>query len=114
MAHIYRWHAGDAQKAAVERLCVPRLSLSLLCDPLNISPTDRLENEHLGNMDQYRVTREVPLPYTFDDRSHETDMDEDDRQSISSWRSRRMGQRSKTPQSDAQTRVQDMDAPADI
>lgn len=25
----------------------------------------RLENEHLGNMDQYRVTREVPLPYNL-------------------------------------------------
>ena len=24
----------------------------------------RLENEHIGNIDQYRVTREVPLPYT--------------------------------------------------
>jgi len=23
----------------------------------------RVENEHLGNMDQYRVTREMPLPY---------------------------------------------------
>ncbi|KAF8331469.1 EXS family-domain-containing protein [Cantharellus anzutake] len=27
----------------------------------------RVENEHLGNMDQYRVTREVPLPYSRDD-----------------------------------------------
>ncbi|KAK7034489.1 Xenotropic and polytropic retrovirus receptor 1 [Paramarasmius palmivorus] len=27
----------------------------------------RLENEHLGNMDQYRVTREVPLPYSLDE-----------------------------------------------
>jgi len=26
----------------------------------------RLENEHLGNVDQYRVTREVPLPYPPD------------------------------------------------
>jgi len=25
----------------------------------------RLENEHLGNVDQYRVTREIPLPYSF-------------------------------------------------
>lgn len=25
----------------------------------------RLENEHLGNVDQYRVTREVPLPYSL-------------------------------------------------
>ena len=41
--------------------------------------TDRLENEHLGNMDQYRITREVPLPYSFDEINHETDVgDEDD------------------------------------
>jgi len=39
----------------------------------------RLENEHLGNMDQYRITREVPLPYSFDELQHETDVgDEDD------------------------------------
>ncbi|KAI0346442.1 EXS-domain-containing protein [Trametopsis cervina] len=49
----------------------------------------RLENEHLGNVDQYRVTREVPLPYSFDDAGHETEGDEDDKKSISSWRSRR-------------------------
>ncbi|KAG5646760.1 hypothetical protein DXG03_002446 [Asterophora parasitica] len=45
---------------------------------------DRLENEHLGNMDQYRVTREVPLPYSFDDarvaaEGHDDDEDEDDK-----------------------------------
>lgn len=37
---------------------------------------DRLENEHLGNMDQYRITREVPLPYSFDDVLPESDEDE--------------------------------------
>lgn len=37
----------------------------------------RLENEHLGNMDQYRITREVPLPYSFDSPQHEDDDDED-------------------------------------
>jgi len=36
----------------------------------------RLENEHLGNMDQYRVTREVPLPYAFDG-GHSGDQDDD-------------------------------------
>ncbi|KAG7094754.1 hypothetical protein E1B28_005570 [Marasmius oreades] len=36
----------------------------------------RLENEHLGNMDQYRVTREVPLPYSLDDDAE----DDDDKQ----------------------------------
>ncbi|KAG1736103.1 EXS-domain-containing protein, partial [Suillus paluster] len=35
----------------------------------------RLENEHLGNMDQYRIIREVPLPYSFDNPQ---DDDEDD------------------------------------
>ena len=40
---------------------------------------DRLENEHLGNMDQYRITREVPLPYSFDELNKEMDEgDEDD------------------------------------
>ncbi|KAI0266051.1 EXS family-domain-containing protein [Gloeopeniophorella convolvens] len=38
----------------------------------------RLENEHVGNVDQYRITREVPLPYSFDDLSRETDVGEDD------------------------------------
>lgn len=38
----------------------------------------RLENEHLGNMDQYRVTREVPLPYLFDDPHRDSDRDDDD------------------------------------
>jgi len=36
----------------------------------------RLENEHLGNMDQYRVTREVPLPYQIDGTAQD-DGDED-------------------------------------
>ena len=41
-------------------------------------------------MDQYRVTREVPLPYSFDDMGHETDGDEDDEsKSISSWKKRK-------------------------
>ncbi|KAH9973864.1 EXS family-domain-containing protein [Lactifluus volemus] len=43
----------------------------------------RLENEQIGNMDQYRITREVPLPYSLDDVSLETDMgDEDDRAQV--------------------------------
>ncbi|KAG6811026.1 hypothetical protein H0H92_009291 [Tricholoma furcatifolium] len=37
----------------------------------------RLENEHLGNMDQYRVTHEVPLPYSFD-HPHTDDVDDGD------------------------------------
>ena len=58
------------------------------------SRADRLENEHLGNMDQYRITREVPLPYSFDEIIPETDVgDEDDepqtRQSIHSSKSKR-------------------------
>ncbi|KAF9525090.1 EXS family-domain-containing protein, partial [Crepidotus variabilis] len=38
----------------------------------------RLENEHLGNMDQYRVTREVPLPYSLDEIGRDDDDDGDD------------------------------------
>ncbi|KZT71878.1 hypothetical protein DAEQUDRAFT_636838, partial [Daedalea quercina L-15889] len=38
----------------------------------------RLENEHIGNMDQYRVTREVPLPYSFDDAAQESDGGDED------------------------------------
>ncbi|KAG6918401.1 hypothetical protein DXG01_014802 [Tephrocybe rancida] len=38
----------------------------------------RLENEHLGNMDQYRITHEVPLPYSFDDAHAENADDGDD------------------------------------
>ncbi|KAK1922100.1 EXS-domain-containing protein [Papiliotrema laurentii] len=36
----------------------------------------RVETEHLGNADAYRVTREIPLPY----RRIEHDSDEDDKQ----------------------------------
>jgi hypothetical protein len=56
-------------------------SLCQLADQRKSVPSrlDRLENEHLGNMDQYRITREVPLPYSFDELNHETDAgDEDD------------------------------------
>jgi hypothetical protein len=66
----------------------------LACQPKDIwSRTDRLENEHLGNMDQYRITREVPLPYSFDEIIHETDVgdEEDDpktRESIRSSKSK--------------------------
>ncbi|KAI6114437.1 EXS-domain-containing protein [Pisolithus sp. B1] len=38
----------------------------------------RLESEHLGNMDQYRVTREVPLPYTLEYLPDLSDDDDDD------------------------------------
>ncbi|KAH8113948.1 EXS family-domain-containing protein [Phellopilus nigrolimitatus] len=38
----------------------------------------RLENEHIGNTDQYRVTREVPLPYRLDDVDNDTDDEGDD------------------------------------
>ena len=60
--------------------------------------TDRLENEHLGNVDQYRVTREVPLPYSFDDAANESDADDDERKSISSWRSRRRAAKAQASQ----------------
>ncbi|KAJ7269844.1 EXS family protein/ERD1/XPR1/SYG1 family protein [Mycena rebaudengoi] len=38
----------------------------------------RLENEHLGNVDQYRVTREVPLPYSLENPTAADPDDDDD------------------------------------
>jgi len=35
----------------------------------------RLENEHLGNIDQYRATRDVPLPYGVDSSANDPDED---------------------------------------
>ncbi|KAF9225941.1 EXS-domain-containing protein [Gyrodon lividus] len=54
----------------------------------------RLENEHLGNMDQYRVTRELPLPYSIDSRSDgdEEDRDEDSNRTPS-WLGRQLHMR---------------------
>jgi hypothetical protein len=51
----------------------------------------RLENEHLGNLDQYRVTREVPLPYSFDDMVDDEGGDDDEKKDTSnrkSWQRR--------------------------
>jgi hypothetical protein len=51
----------------------PILNANCCCFPV------RLENEHIGNADQFRVTREVPLPYVFtgdkdsDDEDHGTE-----------------------------------------
>ncbi|KAF7316200.1 Signal transduction protein [Mycena indigotica] len=44
----------------------------------------RLENEQLGNRDQYRATREVPLPYSLDERRAERD-DEFERKMSPRW-----------------------------
>lgn len=37
---------------------------------------DRLENEHLGNVDQYRITKEIPLYYARDNLAELTDMED--------------------------------------
>lgn len=47
----------------------------------------RLESEHIGNMDQYRVTREVPLPYSIDELAESDGGDDDERTLIQSGRS---------------------------
>jgi hypothetical protein len=39
---------------------------------------DRLENEQIGNIDQYRIIREVPLPYSFDEVAPGTDGEDHD------------------------------------
>ena len=46
----------------------------------------RMENEHLGNIDQYRVTRDVPLPYGFDSSVHDPDADDWDQPYSKGWR----------------------------
>ncbi|KAF9513819.1 hypothetical protein BS47DRAFT_1295824 [Hydnum rufescens UP504] len=58
----------------------------------------RLENEHIGNMDQYRVTREVPLPYSFqDDDENDVDSESDGRSERSTTvRGKRTGLRTKS------------------
>ncbi|KAE8220597.1 hypothetical protein CF319_g5901 [Tilletia indica] len=38
----------------------------------------RLENEHLGNADDFRVVKDVPLPYTHGIRVAEEDLDDDE------------------------------------
>lgn len=56
-----------------------------------ISNPVRLENEHIGNTDQYRVTREVPLPYRVEEKENEDSDDEreeEERSQRSSWRRR--------------------------
>jgi len=83
-SHVDSSAVRSAAALPVERLYVcSRLSpvLAGFADTGPVRPrTDRLENEHLGNMDQYRITREVPLPYSFDELVHETDAgDEDDK-----------------------------------
>jgi hypothetical protein len=81
---MYSSTFGSVAALSMERLYVCScLSSRFMCLPTKGTVSDprpdRLENEHLGNMDQYRITREVPLPYSFDELSHETDMgDEDD------------------------------------
>lgn len=74
---IFVWPIGDDKKSCVEFLLVSLFNFRSmqLANPQCL--TDRLENEHLGNMDQYRITREVPLPYSFDIPQHDDDDDED-------------------------------------
>ncbi|KAF9652632.1 hypothetical protein BDM02DRAFT_2541909 [Thelephora ganbajun] len=45
----------------------------------------RLENEHLGNIDQYRVTRNIPLPYIFDSSTHDSDIEDWDQPPTKGW-----------------------------
>lgn len=45
----------------------------------------RVENEHLGNIDQYRATRDVPLPYLLDTSVHDADVDDWDQPCSKGW-----------------------------
>ncbi|CAE6422639.1 unnamed protein product [Rhizoctonia solani] len=48
----------------------------------------RLENEHIGNADQFRVTREIPLPYAFPGQAESDDEEQTPRSSRQSRRSK--------------------------
>lgn len=50
---LRRWQWNLRESESTLQYCVCVLIQSLV----------RLENEHIGNIDQYRITREVPLPY---------------------------------------------------
>ena len=52
-----------------------RPSYSLNPESDGVNPV-RLENEHLGNIDQYRATRDVPLPYLFDSSAKDSDIED--------------------------------------
>lgn len=54
----------------------------------------RLENEHLGNVDMYRISREIPLPYHF--KLGQSKEDDDDEEKMSTIRKIRgaLGRRS--------------------
>ena len=44
--------------------------------------TDRVENEHLGNSDQYRASRAVLLPYRVSRDDGEEDVDEEAEEAV--------------------------------
>ncbi|KAK7012689.1 signal transduction protein [Favolaschia claudopus] len=46
--------------------------------------SNHIYNEHLGNVDQYRVTREVPLPYSLDE-PRGNDVDDEEGSSPTTW-----------------------------
>ena len=64
--HVHRCHVGDVKEGAVEPLYViiPFVR-GHDCDTCS-TRLDRVENKHLSNTEEYRITREVPLPYRFD------------------------------------------------
>jgi hypothetical protein len=49
------------------------VSAETLIDLCVFAHPDRVESEHLGNKDQYRVTREMPLPYRVEPEEEEED-----------------------------------------
>lgn len=60
-------------------------SLSHLAAGSDRDNSVRLENEHLGNIDQYRATRDVPLPYAFDSSAQDLDIDDWDQPHPKGW-----------------------------
>lgn len=69
--------SGDGNGISVSPTTL-RSSLTYEFDRVNLV---RLENEHLGNIDQYRATRDVPLPYAFDSSPQDSDIEDWDQPS---------------------------------
>ena len=63
---VHLCHVGDVKEGAVEFLSViiPFVR-DHDCNPCS-TISDRVENKHLSNTEEYRATRDVPLPYNFD------------------------------------------------
>jgi len=63
----------EALRRIMWNFCTSRLRKgSSRCLPCSRPPV-RIENDHVGNTDQFHATKEVPLPYQFQDLGNDDD-----------------------------------------